>query len=111
MPARARGENLNGSGGVRRRISIGLAAPMAQINRKMKQTRNISFLLCGKYEMNRFKKRKRRRDLTKIFTKYSKKLDFNLATRESELLLAWNLLHNWANNIPEVQEDDCSRGK
>ena len=110
MPARARGENLNGSEGVRRRISIGLAAPMAQINRKMKQKKHfVSFF--GKYEMNRFKKRKGRRDLTKVFTKYSKKLDFNLATRESELLLAWNLLHNWANNIPEVQEDDCSRGK
>jgi len=48
MPARARGENLNGHGGVRRRISSRLAAPRAQISQKMKQKETFSFFFAGK---------------------------------------------------------------
>ena len=43
MHVRARGENLNGHGGVRRRISSRLAAPRAQISQKMKQKETFRF--------------------------------------------------------------------
>ena len=79
MPARARGENLNGSGGVGRRISIGLAAPMAQINRKMKQKKKHLVSFCGKYEMNSFKIRKRWRELAKVFYKIFQKTHVHFA--------------------------------